>query len=316
MKDSNQNKNKQNIEVRDLIIVGTGPAGYTASIYASRYDIDNTIIGNLPGGTATKAHKICNYPGLEDISGMELGQRMQDHAKGLGAKEINAKVTHITREGNLFHIKTPKREFTAKSVILAAGTKRRKLNLPNEQKFLGKGVSYCATCDSFFYKDKIVGIVGGSSATTMAASHLAEIAKKVYIIYRGDALRGDLVWKKKALKADNVEVLYDRNLRALRGDKKLEYVILDKPYKGNKELKLDGIFVEIGSVPEISFVNMRISKTRSGYIKVKPDQSTTIKGFFAAGDITTASNNFKQVITAAAEGAIAAQSAYKYLSRL
>jgi thioredoxin reductase (NADPH) len=163
------------------------------------------------GGTISEAHKVCNYPGLWDISGFELGMKFQEHAKMLGGETSTESITDINKEGDLFKLNTDSgNQYLAKTVILATGTVRNKLNLENEDKFLGKGVSYCATCDAMFYKDKVAGVVGGSDAATMAAVLLSEVAKKVYIIYRGTELKGEPAWIDQALAKDNIEVIYTR----------------------------------------------------------------------------------------------------------
>lgn len=300
-----------------LIIIGAGPAGLTASIYASRYKIDNLIIGEAPGGMILKAHKICNFPTEQEISGAELVKKMQKHTEFLGADFIINKVVGIDKEKQTFKIITRnKKIFFADTLLLAMGTEHRQLNLPNENKFIGKGVSYCATCDAMFYKHKTVAVLGGSDSANTSSLHLAEIADKVYQIYRKDKLRGETTWIDQVIKNKKIEVIYNTNVIDLKGNEKLEEIILDTPYKGEKKIKIDGLFVEIGSVPQKIIINAKdllLETNESGSIKVKSDQSTSKEGIWAAGDITTASNNFHQIITACSEGAIAAESIFKFL---
>jgi thioredoxin reductase (NADPH) len=295
-----------------LAIVGTGPAGYTASIYASRYKIKNMLIGAAMGGQASESHAVCNFPSYPEVSGFELMQKFQSHAKQLGAEELIDTVTEIEGElGNFtLHTKTRK-EIQAEAILIAIGNKRRKLGLVREKEFLGKGLSYCATCDAMFYQDKTVAVVGGSDAANTASIYLSDIAKKVYQIYRGDELRGEPTWKEEVLAKDNIEVVYDTNVIGLEGEDKLEGLSLDNPYKDKKVLLVNGVFIEIGFEPDTSLSKqLGLNTDESGLIKVNKKQETNVPGVFAAGDITTASNKFRQIITACGEAAVAAESIY------
>ena len=174
----------------DLVIIGTGPAGYTASIYASRYKLKNVIIGEIFGGYVTQAHIVANFPSEEEIEGTKLAEKMHNHAKNLGAKIIQQKVINIKKNDNNFEITTDdNKTFTGKAVIIAIGTKQRKLGLKNESEFVGRGVSYCTTCDAMFFKNKTVAVLGGSDSANKASLYLTDIAKNVYQIYRGKELR-------------------------------------------------------------------------------------------------------------------------------
>ncbi len=301
--------------IYDIAIVGAGPAGLGASIYASRYKLSNIFFGKLIGGTISDAHKVCNYPGLKDISGFELGQKMFEHAKELGGQHAAEQIVDIKKEGNNFKLITDSgSEYIAKTVILGLGTNRNKLNIPNEDFYLGKGLSYCATCDAMFYRDKVVAVIGGSNAATMAATMLSDIAKKVYIIYRGTKLRGDQVWVEEASSKDNVEIIYTTVLTDIEGENKVERIKLSKALNDSEYLQVDGVFVEIGSEPNVDLANkLGLDLDEKGYIKVSNDQSTNIEGVWAAGDCTDGSNAFRQVITAASEGSISANSIYSYL---
>ena len=301
--------------IYDIAIVGSGPAGYSASIYASRYKLSNIVFGKLAGGTITEAHKVCNYPGIPDVSGLELGMKFQDQTKELGASISTESVVDIKKEGNVFKIFTDlNKEYTAKTVILATGTDRNKLAIPREDEYVGKGLSYCATCDAMFYRGKTVGVVGGSNAATMAATMLSDIAEHVYIIYRGLELRGEPAWVEQVLKKENVTVVYQTLITGLEGEQRLQRVKLSKPFNGNDCIDLDGLFVEIGSEPNIVLpVKLGLELDKQNYIIVDQTQSTSFEGIWAAGDCTTNSNKFKQVITAVAEGGVAANSIYTYL---
>lgn len=301
----------------ELIIVGAGPAAYTASVYASRYKINHLLIGEALGGLMAEAHKICNYPSETEISGMELMQKMHNHAQALGAEIVMDKVIEIKQQGEGFWLKTQnsQQEFTARTILLTTGTQHRKLNLAGEDKLLGKGVSYCTTCDAMFYRNKMVAVIGGSNSAHTAALYLAEVADKVYQIYRGESLRGETAWIEQVQSNDKIEVIYQTRPVALIGEERLVAIKLDKPYQGQNELKVDGIFIEVGSEPDSSLAKqLSLALDESNYIKVGSDQATNVKGVWAAGDVTNASNNLRQIVTACAEAAIAAESIFKYLT--
>ncbi len=186
--------------------------------------------------------------------------------------------------------------------------------MPDEDKFTGHGVSYCATCDAMFYRDKTVAVIGGSDSANTATLYLAEIAKKVYQIYRRDKLRGEILWIEQILKNPKIEVIYNTQVKSLKGSEKLEKIILDQPYQGKQELIIDGLFVEIGTFPQkVLIKELKLETDKKNYIKVNQEQKTNQKSIWAAGDITNSSNNFHQVITACSEGAIAAESIFKFL---
>jgi len=306
-----------NIENKySLLIIGAGPAGLTASIYASRYKVDNLIISETLGGLAFEAHKICNFPTENEVSGMELVTKMKQHVEELGTHIVVDKVIGIDKlEDNTFKVTMQSnKEYVAKTILLANGTTHRKTNLPNEGDFIGKGISYCATCDAMFYRNKTVAVIGGSDSANTAALYLAEVADKVYQIYRGQALRGETVWIHQIENNKKIEVLYETEVKELLGQDKLEGVILTKKYKGNDKLILDGLFVEIGTVPQKVLVEeLDVATDEKNYIKVNSAQQTDQVGVWAAGDITNSSNNFHQIITACSEGAIAAESIFKTL---
>lgn len=304
-------------KIYDIAIVGSGPAGFSASIYASRYKLSNIVFGKLLGGTISEAHKVCNYPGVSDISGYDLGVKFYEQAKELGGEYSAEHVLDIKKEGDIFRLITDKqKEYIARTVILGIGTNRNKLNLENEEKFLGKGVSYCATCDAMFFKDKVVVVVGGSNAATMAASMLSDIAKKVYIIYRGTELRGEPMWIEQVEAKENIEIIYTTIVIGLEGEEKLERIKLSRPHNNSEYIETDGVFVEIGSVPNVDLANkLGLELDESKYIKVNEDQTTSLEGVWAAGDCTSASNRFRQVLTAASEGSIAANSIFGYLKQ-
>lgn len=304
-------------EEYDLCIIGNGPAGLSAALYGSRYKIKQLLIGDLPGGLMTSTHKICNFPSETEISGMDLTKKMTDQIEVLNVPQKKfTRVNSIENFDNESYklILSNGEIIKSKTVLLATGTKHNHLNLPNEESLIGRGVSYCATCDAYFYSDKIVAVIGGSDSANTAALYLADVAKHVYQIYRGSSLRGEVAWIDQVKANEKITVIYNTNVTGIIGDNQVSGIILDKEFDGKDNLEVDGIFVEIGSKPEPTFINqLSLVVDKNGYIETKADQTTSLTGIWAAGDITTGSDSFRQIITACSEGAIAAQSIYKYL---
>jgi thioredoxin reductase (NADPH) len=301
----------------DLCIIGSGPAGLTASIYASRYKVDHIIVGELTGGLMTSSHKICNYPSEIEITGMELSQKMADHVLQLGAGILAESVIAIRKTTDWFEIELSGNQLLkARTVLLTTGTRHKHLGLENEEALTGHGISYCATCDAMFYRNKTVAVIGGSDSANTASLYLAEIASKVIQIYRGNSLRGETAWIEQIEKNPKIELVMNTNVTGLTGDQQLEAVELDRPYQGNTTLKIDGLFVEIGSDPDLKLIQqLQLQTDQKGFIITQPDQTTSLPGVWAAGDITTNSNQFRQIITACSEGAIAAESIFKFMKR-
>lgn len=302
----------------DVVIVGAGPAGLNASVYASRYGLKNVVVGEISGGLVTQTTEIGNWLGEKNINGFEFVQKAIEHTKSFGTEIIASSVDQIkkTEEGNFEILLANGEKFKSKTILIATGSKHRKLGVPGEKEFLGKGVSYCATCDGFFYREKTVGIVGGSDSAVSAALYMSDIAKKVYLIYRKDKLRAETFWVNSLEKAKNVEIIYSTNVKEIKGKDKLEKILLDNIYKGSTEIKLNGLFIEIGFTPNIELIkNLGLEIDNENYIKIEQNGQTTINGVWAAGDITTGSNKFKQIITAASEGAIAINSIQNYLKK-
>jgi len=296
----------------DLIIIGSGPAGLTASIYTSRYKMSNMVIGSLPGGTITEAWVVENFPVFNKIPGMELGQKMYEHAKELGAEMILDDAKNISSGNGVFKIKVSQdKEYLAKNILIATGSQARRLNLPNEDKYIGKGVVYCATCDAYFFKGKTVVVIGAANSAITAALLLSTLADKVYMIYRSENLKGDPVWIDKVKENPKITLIPNTNIIGLSGENNLEKVTLDNPYNNSIEIAVDGLFIEIGVVPNTVLTNkIGVLTDEKGYIVVDNAQATNIPGIWAAGDITNNSNNLHQVITACAEGAVAANAIF------
>lgn len=300
----------------DLAIIGAGPAGLSASIYASRYGLKNIVIGE-PGGLTAKAHKIGNWLGTKEIDGFEFAQKAEEHARSYGAEIEYSMVKKIEgAEGDFkLHLDNNK-EIEARTLLIATGTAHRHLGVPGEKEFSGKGVSYCTTCDGFFYKGKTVAIIGGSDSAAGAAVFMSEIAEKIYVIYRGEALRCETFWMNKIEQKDKIEVICPANVVEIKGSNKAEEIILDTEYNGSKSIKIDGVFVEIGFAPTTELVKeLGVEIDPEGYIVIDKEGKTKAPGVWAAGDITTGSNKFKQIITAAAEGAIAVNSIQKNIKK-
>ena len=293
------------MKLYDLIIVGSGPAGLTAAIYAARYHLNFLVIGRIPGGTIFEAQKVCNFPTQNNITGFELTQKLVGHFKELGGEVEQGMVTEIRKENEEFFVKTNKTEYKIKKIILATGREKKKLGVKGEDEFLKRGVSYCAICDADFYKGRTTAVIGGGNSAIATALLLAEYAKKVYIIYRRDKFHRVEPWRLKHLEENKkIEIIFNSDVTEIYGGKSVEGV---KLINGNS-LKIDGIFIETGFVPDKTFSDQLNLKTDDGCIIVDKMQRTNVGGVFAAGDIT---NNFlKQVITACAEGAIAASSVF------
>lgn len=301
----------------DLIIIGSGPAGLTASIYASRYKISHLVVGREPGGVITGAPKIENFPGAFGQSGVEWSQKLLEQAKSLGTEIKTGEVEKIifAQDKKTFILNTENGEkFPAKTVIVATGMERRKLNISGEKEFLGKGVSYCATCDATFFRDKTVVVVGGNDSAAAAACHLAEFARKVFLIYRRRPLRCEPVWQERINANPKITIILETNLKEIKGDTTVKSVILDKPFNDNSEIATDGIFIEIGGIPTTGILqDLGIKFDPEGFIEVNLEMKTNEPGLFAAGDITTSSKILQQLVTACAQGAMSAHSAYRYL---
>jgi thioredoxin reductase (NADPH) len=300
----------------DVIIVGGGAAGLSAAVYTTRFKLKTLVITDISGGLISEAYKVENYLGFVSIPGHELVKKFVQHAKAFGAEMVEGqKVIKIERIKDGFKVITDSKEsYEGKTLILAHGLKRRKLNIPGEKELAGKGVSYCVACDAFLFRDKVAAVIGGSNSAVTGALQLSELAKKVYLIYRRNKLRAEPIWIERASSEPNIEIIYNTNLVEIKGKDKLEHVVLDNAYKGSKILDLDGLFVEVGFVPDTSLPDqIDVETDEKGLIKIKEDCSTNIKGVYAAGDATNGSNNIEQVVTATAEGTIAAFSIYFYL---
>ncbi|MFH7903874.1 MAG: FAD-dependent oxidoreductase [Candidatus Aenigmatarchaeota archaeon] len=297
----------------DVIIIGGGAAGYSAALYSARYGLKTLVITKDVGGMMNEASIVEDYPAIYSIKGSELGLRFKEHAEMFGAKTLIDEVVDIKNENGNFVVKTlGNYEIRSKVIIFATGSKRRKLGVPGENL---NGVSYCAECDALFFKDKVVGVVGGGNSAFHDALVLAQHAKKVYIIHRRDEFRAEAVLVNSAKQNPKIEILTNKIVKEIRGNKKVEEVVLEDVKTGNTlTLKLDGLFVAIGLDPNSELAKkIGVQINERGEIIVDEGMRTNIKGVLAAGDVTNACAGFKQIVTAAAQGSIAAYNAFKYI---
>ena len=294
----------------DVIIIGGGPAGLTAAIYATRGGLKTAVIEKqTAGGQITLTSEIENYPAVEKTSGFELAMKMMSQAESFGAQFIYDDVTAVDLYSKTVMVSSG--ELKAKTIIIATGAKPRTLNLEGEARLTGRGVSYCATCDGAFFRNKTVAVNGGGNTAVEDALYLQKFAKKVYLIHRRDKLRAEQALQ-NALLNSNVEVLWNKTIADISGETKVENVTLSDTLNGEKtNLALDGIFVAIGQVPQTELCK-GLTLDEQGYVITKEDMSTEIEGVFVAGDLRQKS--LRQVITACGDGAIAASSAIKYIS--
>ncbi|MBW2988715.1 FAD-dependent oxidoreductase [Candidatus Woesearchaeota archaeon] len=298
----------------DVIIIGGGISALGAAIYCGRFQLNTLVIGEKIGGTIVLTDDISNYPGFDKITGMDLFDRLKKQASGYDISFQSQKVDKLERCTNCFKVSSKGKRYSAKAVIIATGTEWRKLNVPGEKEFTNKGVHYCALCDGALYKDKAIAVVGGSDSAAKEALLLSQYGKKVYIIYRKEKLRAEPVTLQMLSKNRKIEIIKNTNVREIKGEKFVNTVILDKPYKGSKEFALDALFIEIGHIPLSNLAKEAGIKLneKGEIITGKGTSATSMKGAYACGDV--ADNKFKQAITGVAEGVIAAYSAYQYIT--
>ena len=292
----------------ELAIIGAGPAGYSAAIYAVRAGIKTLVLDKgFGGGLASISPNIENYAGFESISGMDLAEKMKKHASKYTKLNLNEEVEDIVKKDDGFEIKTNKKKYKLKAIIICTGTEYRKLNTPGEKELVGKGVSYCATCDGFFFKDKIVAVVGGGNSALIEAIYLKQIGcREVYVIHRRDQLRAEKAYVNEAIKK-GVKIIYNTHVEEIKGKNRVDFLeVHDVKTNKKSKINLDGVFISIGEEPQNKLAKkLGVKLDEKGFIIVDKQMRTNIKGLYAAGDIT---GGLRQVVTAAAEGAIAALS--------
>lgn len=299
----------------DLIIVGTGSAGLPAGMYASRYKLRNLVIGREPGGALATSHMVENWPGETGASGADIMGRFEAHARASGSEILSGTVVGIAMpRPHFFEVKTEAGEaFTSDFLILATGNGYKKLGVPGEREFLGRGVSYCATCDGMFFRNRELVMAGGGDAAFTEALYLADLASKVTILVRGAQARAEATWVEKAEKHPKISIRYGAEVAEIRGQLKVQEVLL----KDGSALRADGVFVAVGSLPQTALVDgLGVAKDETGCVIVDSAQRTNIPGLYAAGDITTNSHKFRQTIMSAAEGCLAAHCVHEEKMKL
>ena len=303
--------------MENLIIVGAGPAGWTAGIYAGRAQLAPLLItGSAPGGQMALTSEIENYPGFpQGISGQELTQLMQQQAERFGTKVQMDEVTAVELSSNPFKVTTYGGEYETKALVIATGTSPRKLGVPGEAEFTGRGVSYCATCDGFFYRDRQVVVVGGGDAALEEALFLTRFASQVYVVHRRNRLRAEKVFQERAFRHEKIEFVWDSVVTEIMGDGKVTGVRLQNVRTEEESvLETDGVFIYVGAIPNTGFLGGQVELDDRGYIVTDRLGHTSVPGVFAAGDVQE--RVLKQVSTAVGSGAMAATEAEKFIAEL
>ena len=302
-------------ETYDIAIIGGGCAGLASAMYAGRFNMKTLVLsGDLIGGTITLTDTVENYPGFKKISGLELAKAIKEHALEYEIDLKEETLISVERQKDLFFIKTNEnKEYYSKTVLFATGTKFKKLEIKGEDEFLNNGVHYCALCDGFIYKDKVVCVVGGSDSAAKEALLLTQYAKKVYIVYRGDKIRPEPINMKRIEKNKKIEIINKTNIIQIIGNKNVNKVLLDNLYKGEKELLLDAVFVAVGHIPLSEHAkHLGVKTNKENEIIIDRESKTNIKGVFAAGDVVN--TKFKQAIVGVGEGVVGVYSAYTYVN--
>jgi thioredoxin reductase (NADPH) len=295
----------------ELIILGGGPTAIGCAIYAARFAMDILVIGKTFGGLIATTHIVENYPAITSISGQGLMDMFKDHMDSLKIPYISDEIRSIERVDDHFELHSFFQKFKAYSICIATGSERKKLGIPGEEEFTGRGVSYCATCDGPFYKDKNVIVIGGSDSAAKEALFLAQTVNKVYIVYRGEEIRAEPINKQRVYENDKIEIIYKTEVVEIKGDTTVKSVIFDN----GKEFEADGVFIEIGSIPKSELAKIiGVETNEKGEIKINRKSETNIPGVFAAGDVADAP--FKQAITGVSEGVIAAYSAFDFVKEM
>lgn len=298
----------------DVIVIGGGPAGYSAALYAARAGLETLVIEKLyAGGQMTQTTQIDNYPGFDEgVDGVSLGMKMQAGAERFGVETVYGEVISVKLDEAVKTVQTPENNYSSKTVIIATGAEHRHLGLDREEELVGRGVAYCAACDAMFYRGKTVAVVGGGNSAAADAMVLSRVAKKVYLIHRRDSLRATKIYHEPLRQAENLELMLENTVVELLGEDKLNAVRLRSTATGEEsELELDGLFVSVGREPSTDVFKGQLTLDENGYIAASETTRTGLPGVFAAGDVRTKA--LRQVITAASDGAVAAHYAEEYL---
>lgn len=301
------------VQKYDLVIVGSGPAGLAAAIYAERARISTLVIekGMVSGGQVLTTYEVDNYPGLPGVGGYDLGTKFREHADNLGAQFAEDEVIRIEEGGNVKRIVCEHETYEAKAVILATGASHRKLDVPGEEELAGMGVSYCATCDGAFFRKKVTAVIGGGDVALEDAIFLSRMCEKVYLIHRRDEFRGAKSIQEQVFSRENIEIVWDTVVERITGTQKVEALEVKNVKTGEeREIPVSGVFVAVGITPASQAFEGLVEMDH-GYIKAGEDCCTSCSGIFAAGDVRT--KPLRQIITAAADGANAVTSVERYL---
>ena len=312
-----EQKKEDAAHVYDMLIIGGGPGGYTAALYAARAGLDTLVIEKLSaGGQMALTHQIDNYPGFVDgIGGWELADQMQRQAERFGAKTQNAEVRSVDLKDNPKKVETSEGTFYGKTIVLATGANPRELGVSNEKELVGRGVAYCAACDGMFYKGKTVVVVGGGNTAAADALLLSRVAEKVIIVHRRDTLRATKIYHDPLMKAENVEFLWNSTVIGVKSDARVNGAVIKNVQSGEiKEIECDAVFVSIGRKPATEFLGGSVELDSNGYIVAGETTQTNVDGVYAIGDVRTKA--LRQVVTAVSDGAVAVHFAEEYLSFL
>lgn len=298
----------------DIIIIGSGPAGLSAAIYAQRACLDTIVIekNGISGGQVLNTWEVDNYPGFPGVTGFELSRQFREHANKLGARVVQDEVVQVELSGNVKKVVCEEETYEARCVILASGAHHRTLEVPGEEELRGAGVSYCATCDGAFFRGRTVAVVGGGDAALEDAIFLARMCEKVYIVHRRDKLRGAKRLQERLQALENIEFVWNSETAAIEGNGQVEALRLRQTKTGEeKRLDVDGVFIAVGIAPESELYAGQLELDEQGYIRADESGQTSVPGVFAAGDVRTKA--LRQILTAASDGANGVASAERYL---
>lgn len=298
----------------DMIIIGGGVVGFATAMYAGRLGLKTLVVSEIRGGTIILTDIVENYPGFKKLTGIELAQKIEEHAREYGIEVVDERAERVGKSGSAYRVEAGGKGYIGKTVVFATGTKWRKLEVPGEEEFANKGVHYCALCDGAFYKGKVIGVVGGSDSAAKESLLLSTYGSKVYIFARGERIRPEPVNLERVKANPKIEVVTKINIKGIKGDKKVTHVVFDRELNGSRELALDALFVEIGHIPlsELA-VELGVELNGKGEVKIDRLSRTNLPGVYAAGDV--ADSEFKQAITGVAEGVNAAYSAYEHVNK-
>jgi thioredoxin reductase (NADPH) len=301
--------------IYDVIIIGGGPGGYSAALYATRSGLDTLVIEKMyAGGQMTETMQIDNYPGFDQgIDGFSLGNKMKTGAEKFGAKTVYETVNCVVLDKEIKVVETNKQKYASRTVVIATGAKHKHLGIESESKYIGKGVGYCAACDGMFYKNKVVAVVGGGNSAVADTLLLSKVAKKVYLIHRRDSLRATKIYNDALTSASNIEIIWNSKVIDIKGETFVNKLTLENVNNSNvSELDVDGVFISIGREPSTELFKGQVELDNHGYIKADESTRTNIDGIYAVGDVRTKA--LRQIVTAAADGATASFYIEEYLA--